>query len=371
MSDKPSLYFGAKILAIVSSFLVLNLVNVDITYAVISTLSFTCVFLLEVLFSRSRRLSKAVIVPTSASVVACFLLGMDIYFPLFLILLIHILDLIIDSQMFYQVLVVALALSFLIFPPSMSLGALSLALVTLVLFCRNILMKLTYYTEQNNHQKDTIDELSKKLIDLKSLNNTLKYKVSVEERSRIAARIHDQIGHGISGSIIMLEAAMLMLKDQPDKAAQSIERATLNLREGVDEIRKALKEERAGRDLIGKNEIVAELEEYKISYNKNTSLVTNGDLNLIPFEIWACILDNLKECLTNLLKHSNATDFTLSIDVYKKVIKVEYKDNGKSPGDFTKGLGLEAIEERTVRAKGRCMFNKGENGFRVTNIFNY
>ena len=87
--------------------------------------------------------------------------------------------------------------------------------------------------------------------------------------------------------------------------------------------------------------------------------------------IWSCIHENLQECLTNLLKHSNATEFLLNIEVFKKIIKVEYKDNGTLVENFEKGLGLEAIEERIIRAKGRCFFNKGEKGFSVTNIFTY
>ncbi len=50
---------------------------------------------------------------------------------------------------------------------------------------------------------------------------------------------------------------------------------------------------------------------------------------------------------------------------------MEYKDNGTSAENFEKGMGLEAIEERTVSNKGRCFFNKGEKGFNVTNIFIY
>jgi signal transduction histidine kinase len=119
------------------------------------------------------------------------------------------------------------------------------------------------------------------------------------------------------------------------------------------------------------NEITALLEEFKVTYNKSTLLKTSGDLGFISLEVWTCIYDNVKECLTNVLKHSNATEFILNIEVFKKIIKAEYKDNGSSAENFEKGLGLEAIEERTINARGRCFFNKGEKGFCVTNIFTY
>jgi signal transduction histidine kinase len=274
-------------------------------------------------------------------------------------------------MMFYYILVVILLLSFFIFTPNIPSSMITVILVSLLLYCRFIITKLTRLSEKSENQHERINELSKKLTDMRSLTKTLKYNASVEERNRIAARIHDQVGHGISGSIIMLEASILILKDNPQKALESIQKAVANLRGGVEEIRLALREERVERYLVGMNDINGMLEEFGVSYNKSARLITSGNLDCINLEIWACIHDNTKECLTNLLKHSNAGEFMLNIEVYKKLIKVEYKDNGSSEGDFEKGLGLEGIEERTIRAKGKCFFQKGERGFWVTNIFPY
>jgi signal transduction histidine kinase len=345
--------------------------NVGITSTVISTLSFACIFLLEILLNRFVHNNKIIIVIVSISMAACFFLGFDTYFPLFLILLIQLLDITIDEKMFYQILAVALLLVFFIFPPEPVTAAFCVMLTALVLFCRIVQNKLVIYKEMTEAQNERLDEMKKKLSDLKGLTKTLKYTASLEERNRIAARIHDQIVHGISGSIIMLEAAMLIMKDNPVKATNNIEKAITNLREGVDEIRTSLREERAGTYLIGIKDITALLEEFKVSYNKSANLKTNGDLGLISLDVWACIHDNLKECLTNVLKHSNATEFNLTIDVFKKIIKVEYRDNGKGSEDFEKGIGLEAMEERTVAVRGRCFFTKGENDFCITNIFTY
>jgi signal transduction histidine kinase len=371
MIDKLFLYFLAKIVAVIASVSIYNTAKVNITLSVISTLSFTCVFLLEILLDRILKNKKLIMLTVVISIVSCFALGIDSFFPLFILLLVHLLDISIDSRMFYYILSVVLVLSFLIFIPSINVMVNTFTLVTMILFSRAILSKLTVFREISETQKETILELNKKIGDVKGLIKTLKYAASVEERTRIAARIHDQVGHGISGSIIMLEASMLIMKDNPEKATTSIQKAIVNLREGVDEIRTSLREERTERYCIGINEITAMLEEFKVSYNKSTSLVTSGDLYLISLEIWTCIHDNLKECLTNLLKHSNASEFTLTIEIFKKIIKVEYKDNGTSVESFEKGMGLEAMEERTSNSKGRCFFNKGEKGFGVTNIFTY
>ena len=58
------------------------------------------------------------------------------------------------------------------------------------------------------------------------------------------------------------------------------------------------------------------------------------------------------------------------------MIKVLYFDNGTNQQDsvienreIKRGLGLDAIEERTRRANGTCFFEKNEFGFVTTNIF--
>lgn len=371
MIDKPLLYCLLKLLAVVATIIMNYSANVDITTMVISTLSFACVFLAEILFDRLLHNNKLIIVTLLITIIACFMLDSSLYLPVFLIATAHLLELSINSTMYYYILAVSAVLSIFILTPDKQQVVISAILVGMLLLCKIIIEKLHLYNQMYIDQKETISQLNKKMKDLRGLTKTLKYTVSAEERNRIAARIHDQIGHGISGSIIMLEAAMLVMKEHPDKATDSIQKAINNLREGVDEIRAALREERVDRYLLGINDITAMLEEFKVSYNKEAILKTSGDLDFITLEIWTCIHDNLKECLTNVLKHSNATEFIISIEVFKKIIKVEYKDNGRSSEGFEKGIGLDAIEERTINAKGRCFFQKSEKGFSITNIFTY
>lgn len=203
------------------------------------------------------------------------------------------------------------------------------------------------------------------------MKNTLKQQKSaaVEERRRFSARIHDKLGHSISGSIILLEAAKLNIRTNPDSAEQCITTVTDNLRSGVDDIRQALREERPDSKTIGISELKEILGEYKAKYNIRTTLEIKGDLDKVTFRIWNCIKENLIETLTNTLKHSGADEFSLKISVMNKVIRAEFKDNGKGSDSFRKGTGLTAIEERTVLTDGKCIFPAQTDGFSVVNIF--
>jgi signal transduction histidine kinase len=162
-----------------------------------------------------------------------------------------------------------------------------------------------------------------------------------------------------------------MLDKDMDKAKEGIDKAVTNLRDGVDDIRTALREERPVRSELGLHEIQAVLEKFQVNHNIKIRMEQSGNLDYIGFEIWQCIYDNLEEVLTNILKHSNATQFKLTIKILPKIIHVEYGDNGKTEGKFFKSLGLEGIEERTIKCGGRCFFEKTSQEFLVTNIFTY
>lgn len=373
MIDLPVLYLITKIAAVTASYLITDNSKGDMVVIIISILSFVCIFIFEFLIhiKLKDKGKKIIILTILVTVLASILIGIDILFPLVVVLLLHLLELVLSNDMYYQISIIALILFFILYPPNIYLLVLSIMLILMILLSRIIIVKINYYIHRNEVLREKIVDLEARISDVKSLMKTLKTSASLEERNRIAARIHDEIGHGISGSIILLEAAMLQMKDNKEKAKSSVEKAIVNLRESVDEIRTALREERTEKSLLGIQDINLLLEEFKVRYNISTQFKTSGDLTNINLEQWACIHDNLKECLTNVLKHSNATEFILDIQVFNKIIKVLYKDNGRTEPGFKKQLGLEAIEERTINAKARCFFEKDVNGFCVTNIFNY
>ncbi|HKL79872.1 MAG TPA: hypothetical protein VJ888_05480, partial [Mobilitalea sp.] len=198
MVDKPILYLLVKMIAVIASLLIADYSKADMILWIISALSFACVFVLELLMYRLLHRKNIIVITIIASMAACFGVGMDILFPVFIILLLHLFDILIDRNMFYQIISVAMTLSVLALMPGKDTFILAMILTILLLFCREILNKLESYRKINERQNETINELSQKLIDMKGLIKTLKFTASLEERNRIAARIHDQIGHGIS-----------------------------------------------------------------------------------------------------------------------------------------------------------------------------
>lgn len=274
----------------------------------------------------------------------------------------------------YGLTAAALVLLVLLFPPDSVRAAVASALLVPLLFARWYVERLSAARAALERSREEIDGLTGRLRDDRRLMKTLQYTARLEERNRLAARIHDKIGHGVSGSVLLLEAALLQLDSAPEKARKSVETAASNLREAVDDIRLSLREERSPAQ-AGPEEITAALSRFSEIHGVRTAFRREGRTEEIPPAVWSCVYQNLTEALTNLLKHSNASAFSVKVTAANKIVRAEFRDNGAQAGGWKdgvavkKGMGLEAMEERVVLAGGRFFCEKGPGGFSIVQLF--
>jgi signal transduction histidine kinase len=249
-------------------------------------------------------------------------------------------------------------------------SVLIMPLVTVpVLFIEKIFTRVTQTDARLEAVSEENGNLRRQLDSQRRFNLTAEHAARLNERSRLSARIHDRIGHGISGSILLLEGARLNLDTNPSQAKAALETATDNLRASVDDIRAALRQERPAAEEAGLSAIDTLLNEFGVSHPRfRTGLVTSGDMSVISSQIWICVRDNLTEALTNLLKHSAATAFEVSVSVKNKLVTVSFKDNGPCT-DFKPGIGLTAMEERCALCRGNCFITAGNEGFSIVMTF--
>lgn len=334
-----------------------------------AALAFCCLFLTDFLINRISKKRWTKLVCTFFGMAACIFLGAEKYFPLLIMLLFELADLLNLGKYFYHISLPAALLSALIFSPSAENIVTAMVITVPFIFARVITQKLEHYKELSEQQRKSISQQSEKISELKAYSKTLCETVALEERSRFSARIHDKLGHGISGSIILLEGAKLNMNNNPEQAEKCLGTAIENLRKSVDSIREALREERPQRNIAGIADLKEMLERFSVTYDIGTDLSAQGDTSRITPQIWSCLKENLTEALTNTVKHSDATEFALRISVYNKIIRAEFFDNGSNSADYKKGMGLDAIEERTADCGGNCVVQSGSTGFKVINIF--
>jgi signal transduction histidine kinase len=179
----------------------------------------------------------------------------------------------------------------------------------------------------------------------------------------------------MSGSILLLEGADLIMDKDPDRARETVRRVTENLRESTDKIRAVLREERSDAPSASLARMRARLAELESDHPRvRAALTTEGDMEGVSGAVWTCVMDNMLEAMTNTLKHSDATEFRASVTNSNKLLTVEFADNGSARDKAGtahphRGMGLQNMEERCSLAYGRCFFRREPDGFHVIMTF--
>lgn len=211
-------------------------------------------------------------------------------------------------------------------------------------------------------------QLSKKIISNRDYDLEREYHLKLEERSKIAQKLHDDLGHTISGSIFQLEAAKILLDSDLPRATKMIDNVTEVLNRGINTIRDSLKVIKPSENDIGLQSIKRVLREFEAKNSIKVYIGVNGDQSTISSREWFIVLSNLKEALTNILKYSEATEVNFTIDVFNKITKITVHDNGVGCKIIKSNMGITGMEERMLEVGGTLIID-GSNGFSATMLF--
>ena len=192
---------------------------------------------------------------------------------------------------------------------------------------------------------------------------------SLKERNFMSQKLHDHLGHRITSSLMQLEVTKESLGKNDELANKYLITAMNNLREGMDEIRGVLRNVKPRDKVMGIENIKEQLLKFEYSTDIRTSLKIEGDTNKLILKVWMVIQDNLNEALTNAAKYSMANEINISIFIYNKIARIEFRDNGKGYENLNKGLGLRGIDERVQNLGGRVEYYN-DKGFVINMIFN-
>jgi len=178
------------------------------------------------------------------------------------------------------------------------------------------------------------------------------------ERARIAQSIHDHVGHEMHGALIALQTAQKLYEKEDDRTGElltqslnRLESASATLRETVHNLRPAYT---VGADTLA--QICKGFEFCPVEFSQS------GDLSDVVH--WEVLAANLKELLTNIAKHSEATTATVKIDGNAKYVRLTVKDNGNVRLKHTSGLGLSGMKDR-ARMAGGTLTVSDTDGFLV------
>lgn len=241
-----------------------------------------------------------------------------------------------------------------------SLIAVSILMVSLFLKIRSnkhLELKVKY-----NSLADEAREISMRL---KKQNKELIEKQDFElanatlnERNRIAREIHDSVGHLLSSAILQsgalltinrdekVEASLKTLKDTLDQAMNSIRASVHQLYDESLDLKAKIME-------IAERFTFCELSfDYQINENPDK-------------KIKYLFLSIIKEALSNVIRHSDATRVTLMLREHPALYQLIIRDNGTvRSSHIDGGIGLKNMADGVEAMKGNINILT-DNGFEI------
>ncbi len=184
------------------------------------------------------------------------------------------------------------------------------------------------------------------------------HAATLAERNRIAREIHDNVGHSLSRALLMTAAISTVNTDE--KIKPNLEALKNTLSDTMDSVRAS----------------VHDLHDESIDLEMSIRLLmrdfTFCDVKLdytaspdMSREYKYCMIAVVKEALSNIAKHSNATSAKVTVRSHREMHQLMIEDNGTvSVNSDGKGIGLENIENRVKELKGTAYFSDA-NGFKV------
>lgn len=189
---------------------------------------------------------------------------------------------------------------------------------------------------------------------LKALTQRI-FDTQEEERGRVARELHDSISQILVGVRYTLELARRHLTTGDQRAGDSLSQGIENLNGAIQEVRRISRDLRPGLlDDLGLGPALQSLAE---DFGRRTGIrvdyVTNPFRNRLDSDAKIALYRIAQEALTNIERHSGATQVRMLVRGVKKGAVVRIEDNGHGfPTDRRDGLGLRNMAERMEQLDG-------------------
>jgi two-component system NarL family sensor kinase len=190
----------------------------------------------------------------------------------------------------------------------------------------------------------------------------------VEERNRISRDIHDDLGHKLIRLKMMMEAAIQILPNQPEKGMQMIHGVRNQLGESMELLRATVRKMKPDDEAIQSyslDKLITDLAQEK-------GIQVHFHSNGLPYSLYPSLefilYRNAQEAITNAIRHGSAAEVYIGLTFESKRIRMEISNNGiVSNLEAPRGIGISGMEERTKLVGGQLVILCGPP-FTVTTI---
>jgi signal transduction histidine kinase len=188
----------------------------------------------------------------------------------------------------------------------------------------------------------------------------------VEDRDRIARDLHDSVIQRLFATGLSLQGAVRLVRTQPDAAEARLENAVDELDLTVKHIRSAIFSLESTRTASHglRQEILALAREAAGALGFEPSVFFDGPIDSqVPDDAREEILATLREALSNVARHAQATKVEIEIAVDNTATTLRVIDDGSGIGEPTgDGHGLRNMRARAERLGGSFATGTPDSG---------
>jgi signal transduction histidine kinase len=179
---------------------------------------------------------------------------------------------------------------------------------------------------------------------------------ALQERNRIAREIHDSLGHTLTAQSIQLDSALLLQNSNRQEASVFLQEAKQLCKQALQEVRQSVATLRTD-PLQGKS-LENLVEPLVREFQATTAIEPTCLLSLkqpLPREVISAFYRVLQEALTNIIRHSAASEVILRLVTRDRLLHLQIQDNGKgfNPDQNSTGFGIQGMKERIAALGGQ------------------
>jgi len=211
------------------------------------------------------------------------------------------------------------------------------------------------------------------LAQLDEQSKLLAREAAANERTAIARELHDVIAHSVSVMVLQATAGGRLARRDPANAAAAFGVIEQTGRDALADLRRVvavLKDDSAHAATLmpqpGLPQLTAVVDQVRTA-GVNVRVSVEGQQRPLAPGVELSAYRIVQESLTNVLRHSGASDAIVSLRYEIDNLTVEVTDNGRDTGAPSRdGNGLTGMRERVALLGGAFHAGATGEGFRVT-----
>lgn len=184
-----------------------------------------------------------------------------------------------------------------------------------------------------------------------------------DERRRLAAELHDQVGQGLTALLLQLKSA---IEDAPEPLRGELYEAQAIARENLDEIRRIAR--RLRPTMLDDLGLAPALDALAGAAQEQTDIAIlrniDPDVPKVPEQAELALYRIAQEALTNAIRHATPTWIELSLAAADGRVRLEVTDDGRGMiyAADVEGGGIRGMRERAITVGAELTINSRPGG---------